>query len=181
MWVGMWTLCRRAVALVQILVRASFALGLVVVLPGFLATACSDKENTLEGSISKDFSLEFDYVEINKLGCMVQIAYIKQGALGQTVPCMLLIDTDHATLGEDVWIEGNRFLDNVQVFRFDMTGSGFPAIDSGSLYFSDFGMDAGDRVRGEFEVDFDNGRDLNGTFENKLKDQNPNLDCEPVE
>ena len=132
-----------------------------------LATACGDG-NSLEGSISDSFSLDFDRVRIRKQAPELLIEYLKKHDGGTDKVCKVVVNTEGMSLGGNTNIRGPTFLDRVTVTRVAATGGDFPDVDSGSMHFDTYEFRDGGDMKGRFDVLFVNGRTLNGDFEGKV-------------
>jgi hypothetical protein len=149
---------------------------LLLLLP--LVAACDEPGGSLEGSVSKDFSLEFDSVAATVSGCVVQVDYIKQYVATRYVPCHVQLDTHALGLADGSRLEGQSFLDKVSITRQTPTGRAFPLVASGALHFSTFTLTSGERLTGDFEATFEqDAGSLHGYFSAVVVDSDPSNDC----
>jgi hypothetical protein len=139
---------------------------------------CAAEENRLYGSISEDFSLDFDSVDIVVAGCSLRIDYVKEYPVATYIPCRVKVDAAEVTLSSGSTIKKDAFDDAVLVSRVTPTGRQFPDVESGSVHFSEFHLTAGETVEGQFHVVFDDGRDLSGRFSGDARDAQPDTVCE---
>jgi hypothetical protein len=143
-----------------------------------LLTACASDTNELEGSISDEFSLAFDEVDLSIAGCGLRIDYIKNYGTTTYVPCRLDIDTEGLDLTEGSELESATFATRVELGRSSPTGRYFPDLERGTLHFERFSLVAGETASGSFEVEFEDGRDLRGRFHADLRDRDPANECD---
>ena len=85
------------------------------------AAGCNDPDNWLEGSISSDYSLEFEDVAISIAGCRLRVDYVLRRPAATYVPCRLDVDTEAHTS-----FAGEVFLDDVELGRIAPAGRSFP-------------------------------------------------------
>ena len=145
----------------------------------WLLTSCAPARNSLTGSLSEIFSLEFDAVEVLKLGCTLRVDYIRSEVFGEVSPCLLLVDNRRLALRDGATVDGDSFREAVQVLRVAPTGGELPEVESGSMSFDRFTFESGASVEGSFTVAFVDGHDLHGRFEQILVEPDPSLECEP--
>ena len=145
-----------------------------------LATcACGKPNDWLEGSISRNFSLDFDKVAISRLGCVVRIDYIKDWPVGSTTPCRVEVDSGKAPLAPGATTDGHLFLDAVTVSRIALMGGDFPQVLTGQIHFVTVELSPGHAVTGSFKATFDDAdeHDISGTYDEPLTDPEPTVDC----
>ena len=127
--------------------------------------------NSLEGSISESFSLEYDRVEIFKQGNALKIEYRKDVAGSIVWVCQVIVEkTDELNLKKDTDIKGDTFLMYVSILRVSNTGGPFPDTKNGKVHFDEYKFEAGGRIDGNFETVFANGRTLSGNFDAIVKE-----------
>ena len=145
-----------------------------------LGVSCSSS-NWLEGTISKELSLEFDRVEAAFFGCTLRIEYKTERQFGTTVPCGLSIDSETVEVGE--LLDGQEFIDAVDVYRAAPYGGALPEGKSGWILIDEFQLDSGKPIQGEFRArlekgNFDDEYDLSGGFGEDLREPDPGLKCD---
>jgi hypothetical protein len=138
-----------------------------VAAPGLLA--CGQAPNDLWGSIDESFPLDFDRVEILKQNLALRIEYLKDVHGGTNKICKLTIDTDNIDISDGTELRDDVFDRHVTLERVSSTQSSWPPLDGGKLKFQDYNFEEDGHMDGEFTVVFDNGRNLSGTFDGKVK------------
>jgi hypothetical protein len=137
-----------------------------------LTTGCGDK-NSLSGSIQRIFSLEFDRVAILWQEPSLSIQYLDDVPEGTYKVVNLILDTENLTISDNSDVLDETFLDRVTLKRVTQTEAEFPVISGGLLHFDKYSTDHGKTVSGNFHIQFDNGLNLAGTFEAKVKHVSP--------
>lgn len=131
--------------------------------------ACGQAPNDLWGSIDESFPLEFDRVEILQQNLALRIEYLKEVHGGTNKICKLTVDTDNIDISKGTEMRNEVFARHVTLERVASTQSSWPPIDGGKLKFERYHFKEDGRMDGEFTVVFDNGRNLNGTFDSRVK------------
>jgi hypothetical protein len=139
--------------------------------------ACGAPENWLEGTISEEFSLEFDDVNISVSGCLLRIDYVKSRPAATYIPTRLSVDGQHLALAAGATVSEQAFIDEVDVAYVSPTGRYFPETSSGTLRLDSYSRESGDEVRGTFDLAFVDGRDLHGGFAGDVLSADPETDC----
>ncbi len=142
------------------------------------SATCLSPDNSLEGTITRDFSLEFDEVRLFKQGCLLRIEYLLETNLGPVVPCSLSVDTVTTALAPDLVIQGETFTAGVILERRMPAATSFPSTRSGRLEFTRFSFVAGAKGRGSFTITFETGQDLRGSFSGVLEEPDPSVVCD---
>lgn len=135
---------------------------------GVLLAACGDG-NSLEGSISESFSLEFDKVRIRKQNLALVVEYLHDIPGGTEKTCQVVLDTDGLNVGDNSTVKGSIFKERVQINRVG-SGGDFPPIQEGQIYFDTFRFKDKGKVKGEFDAVLEGGRTLRGDFEGKVEE-----------
>jgi hypothetical protein len=155
---------------------STFSWGIVLlrVVAGVAVAAC-DLPNELGGSIAAVHSLEFDTVDVWLADDDLHIDYLADdGALfGTHRACSLQIDTDEVPIAAGTPLDGDAFLDLVQVHRRSINGGDFPVVESGTLDFVEYSLDPGSTIAGTFEVVFVDEHTLGGRFRQRLREVGP--------
>ena len=139
--------------------------------------ACSGG-NSLSGSISESFDLSFDEVRIRKQDEVLLIEYIKLLHNGTAKPVKVVLEgrllVDHAgqriPLVDGLFVDNDHFAKAVTVSRIVTTGANFPSIEYGEMGFGDLNFNSLGVVSGHFDVIFNGGRTLTGTFYGALQE-----------
>jgi hypothetical protein len=143
--------------------------GAVVV--ALFAVACGGPKNSLEGSISESFSLDFDRVVFQKQGDTLLIEYLKDVSSTTNKVCKITIDeVGGLGLGDDTEIKGEVFNNHVTIQRVATDEARFPPVTGGKVHFETLEFSNGGDIDGDFECAFDNGRTLSGNFAGSIKD-----------
>jgi hypothetical protein len=129
---------------------------------------CGGPGNSLSGSISESFSLDFDVVQVRKQDLALIIEYIKNVQGGTNKACKLVVDTSNLAITSNSNIKGDTFLKRVTVSRVAPTGGDFDKMKSGSMHFDDYSFKDGGSMAGTFDAIFDNGRTIHGSFEGRV-------------
>src|SRR5262245_45977397 len=100
-----------------------------------LAAACGEPDNTLSGSLSRDYSLEFDRVDITKHACVLTINYVRAwpalGPEAEFSTCLITLETDRLSLASGRRVAGSDFDKYVTVQRTGPSPRHFPEIAYG--------------------------------------------------
>lgn len=134
-------------------------------------TACGDSTKSLDGSIAQSLDLEYDDISIRLIGQDLEIQYLRdvEGSVDEITAKLVVEDLGDKTLaGLHISLDA----DNASVGRSVRDGSTFPEIAGGTLSI-DEGGDEGDRLTGEFGVEFITGATLNGDFSATLEIPDP--------
>jgi hypothetical protein len=163
-WIGfLW--CSQQVAGGGLDMRLS-AIGLVF---AGLSIGCGGQNNELWGSIDATLSLEFTKVDLIKQGVALRIEYIKELGEGEEVACKVVVDTANLQIVPNSDLKNEAF--EKGIVTLDRTAAGeFPPISSGLLHFDDYEFKRKGALSGGFTILFENGRNLFGDFEGKLKE-----------
>jgi hypothetical protein len=137
-----------------------------------LAAACGDK-NSLSGSIQRMFSLEFDRVAILWHEPSLSIQYLDEVPDGAYKVVNLILDTEYLTIGNNSDVMGDTFRERVTLKRVTETETEFPEVTGGILHFDEYTTQRGQLMGGDFHIQFDNGLNLAGTFEARVKHVSP--------
>jgi hypothetical protein len=131
-----------------------------------VALAACKPANGLEGSIGETRSLDFDYVDIKKQAAYLIIEYLRVSTSATEKVCKLVVDTEGLTLpdGGSFMLDGERFLNHVELQSATVDNDLFPAKKSGEIEFHDLEFRAGGDADGEFVVTFEGEGSLSGWF-----------------
>ncbi len=132
--------------------------------------------NELSGSIGESFELDFDLVRVRKQNETLIIEYIKLVSGGENKALklvvegndLLTVDGSLIDMTSGLAIDDELFAKAVSIDRVASTGADFPDIEDGRMYFSALEFQAAGRVEGDFDIVFDNGRTLAGSFMGEL-------------
>ena len=134
-------------------------------------TACGEAANDLWGSIDESFPLNFDRVDILKQNLALRIEYIKKIHGGEDKVCKVVVNTNNLNIKDNSELKGDAFADEiVTVERVAATGGDYPPITGGNLRFDVYEFKTGGKIDGDFTVNFQNGRNLFGNFDGKVKE-----------
>lgn len=140
--------------------------------------SCSPGGNSLRGSISQTFSLDFETVQSKLVGGQgLVIAYVTPipNTSNFEEAVKIIIDNNAVTITEGESIDLVLY---GQLSRFQLIDGTngqeedrepFPAMVTGTLTFSSFDYLLGSELSGQFEIRFINGRTLLGEFRTKLE------------
>lgn len=131
-----------------------------------LVASCGDA-NQLWGSIREDHPMEFDRVEVVRQGHALRIEYIRDRGRDSEWVCKLTLDTEGLDLCDHAEITATSFAERVVVER--NADDALPRYTGGLLYFERYGASPGRAIEGDFNVLFDNGRNLAGSFATQLQ------------
>jgi hypothetical protein len=135
-----------------------------------LLAACGGPKNSLEGSISESFSLDFDRVVFYKQADTLRIEYLKDVSGTTNKVCKVTVDAvSGLSVGDDTDIKGDVFLNHVTIERVANEGGQFPAVSGGKVHFETLAFEEDGEIDGDFECAFDNGRTLSGNFQGKIQ------------
>lgn len=143
---------------------------LPVALFAALAAGCPEAPNSLDGSISESFSLEFDRTEMRRFGGVtLQLDYLRdiEGASIPDVVCKIVFDTPEGGVvaGEAIDIVANDGI----IERIAVGGEDYPELELANITFDVGGNEPGPAA-GSFVSTFENGKTLNGNFDTELED-----------
>ena len=142
----------------------------VLILTAFMAAGCGQAPNDLWGSIDESFPLAFDQVEIRKQNLALIIEYIKELHGGIDKVTKIVVNTGDADIPKLKELEDEYFAnDTVTVERVAATGGDFPPVVSGEIKFDKYNFEEDGKIDGSFTVQFDNGRNLLGNFDGRVK------------
>ncbi|MEZ4272562.1 MAG: hypothetical protein R3C68_14380 [Myxococcota bacterium] len=138
----------------------------------FVGMGACAAPNSLSGSIGESFSLDFDQVQIRRQDDTVLVEYLSFLNNGATEKVVKLVfeDTELLNLASTKKVSGDQFLQHVTVSRVANSGGDFPPIKTGRANFRKFKLADGSRVDGDFEIVFEVGRTLSGTFDGSLQE-----------
>lgn len=132
------------------------------------APGCGDPPNSLRGSIGSSHDLTFDSTRLIRYETLeVQLEYLKElegGGHDVVVKVVFTTPAGGIPPGEEIDLVENDGID-ARVF---VAGDAFP-LDRGTILFEEGGNEPGP-ARGRFDVIFENGRTLLGTFDTVLED-----------
>jgi len=142
------------------------------------ATGCGSSPNTLEGSVSAEFDLAFESVEVDTSLNEITVRYLEPvdilmygyHATNSVAEISLSGDADGWVLGEPIDVTGvievARYVmvldENDEIVQDDRE---FPEIYTAEATFDAIGETAGEPVAGHFRVIFIDGSTLRGSFE----------------
>ena len=133
--------------------------------------ACGEADNDLWGSIDESFPLAFDRVDIFKQDLELRVEYIKKMQGSETKVCKLTVNTRNLQIKDNTELTKEYFEDGtITLHRIVSTGGDFPMVKSGSVHFAKYELAAGGRIDGDFAVQFENGRNLFGNFDQEVKE-----------
>lgn len=144
---------------------------------GLISAAC-DPGNKLEGSINEVYDLDFDFIRVRKQSETLLIEYIKEITGGENKALKIVLE-GHALLDENqvpiplvggLTVEGEDFHRTVTISRVTPTGSDFPPVENGILRFGRLIFEDGGEVHGSFDIAFENGRTMSGTFVGRIEE-----------
>ncbi len=157
--------------------------GAAAALGGLLAIAagCAAAPGSLEGSVSADFDLRYDDLEIVRDGPVLTIRYLREVRFDQVAyagtntvaEVRLEGDPGPVTLGESLDVTGllelERYVMTItpanEVVQDDRD---FPEIYVAEMVFDVIGALPGEPCAGSFRVIFTDGETLRGSFEGDL-------------
>jgi len=128
-----------------------------------LVSACGPG-NSLGGSISQSYSLNFSTVLIEQQGTQLLIEYLENLSIGTDDVCKIVVDTSNLTIPPNSTMNDDTFLNRVTIQRVSNQGGDFPPVDRGQIHFDDFQFKAGGHISGNFQAVFHSGQDVNGDF-----------------
>jgi hypothetical protein len=148
----------------------------------FGIVGCSPDGNFLEGSISRRFAIEFDFVELRQQAENISILYqdnveyIEVGYEATNTVAELVISQLPAATQKDEWldvtetIEINRYVIIMpEKYMVSQDERPFPEINHAEAVFFDLSeQQSGTRVCGQFSIGFIDGSTLRGGFEGRL-------------
>lgn len=138
-----------------------------------LASACGSA-NELSGSIDATFALEFDRVEILRLDPALIIEFLDDRGGDVTHKVVkITIDLENLSLSNNSDIVGDVFDNRVKLERITETEQEWPPVSGGLIHFDAFDFEQGGHMKGNFHIQFENGLNLVGKFDGKLKRVSP--------
>lgn len=123
-------------------------------------------ENYLEGSVSKQLSLDFDELRLRKQSGFLLLEYVRRSFEAAETVCKLAADVT-AVQGGDT-LEGQDFLQRVTLSRATIERTVFPDAVDGRLELDELDFEHGGKVSGTFYVLFENDLTLEGGFAGRL-------------
>lgn len=128
--------------------------------------------NALHGSIGESYDLDFDVVRIRGQNEALIIEFVKlvpggeNKALKIVVEGRLLVEENGARvmMASGLAIDRDLFFRAVTISRVSTTGAEFPAVEDGRMFFTSLELYATGRVEGNFDIVFENGRTMSGSF-----------------
>ena len=149
------------------LLSRALVFGLIV----SLASACGAGGNSLQGSV--EGTLSFDDVQAEWISGDLVIRYTAGAGQSRREPARLTVPGNLAKKNTDINMLGNV---RVEHFVVNLSKDGqatqeapFPALIRGKLRFDEVGAEPGRAVKGKFNAAFEEGKNLDGTFDAKIR------------